>query len=398
MPAEDGDEVYLKPDYKIGIQALRDYVECEPREVEILTDAAETERLTAARVTVMPEVVYGIVHHTNIAKRYIVNEDGKKIYVADDENVKIIRLSYCDTDHEEDNDYQEEIDLSDIRPGDKIKAYGLEICPVDVPTHEFDAYFVIVRSPPPEPEPDTVVINRNKVTFYLSARDYNKNYIINGNKVNVKAKVPPADCEDSQEWPVIRGWVKVNGNKAEFHDIWFDNDVTIRGNSAKFENVVIAGDIYDSGNNTSIDTCENFSGGGQDQCQRGYKPRLLEVEYTGEYCRASDNDQDPQKTNCEGDPDFESEVFIRASDKENPEDSNARVWFEGLVELNDTFDIDAASAGEDELKSNTWVLIYESRGGRLLQKVNFHTSCSQPLAVGDQFGSLVLKDIELVSE
>ena len=90
-------------------------------------------------------------------------------------------------------------------------------------------------------------------------------------------------------------------------------------------------------------------------------------------------------------------MFIRASDKEKPDDSKAKVWFEGLVDRsNGVFNIDATNAGEDKLKSNTWVLIFDSRGGRLLQKINFHTSCSQPLAVGDQFGSLILEDIELV--
>jgi hypothetical protein len=134
----------------------------------------------------------------------------------------------------------------------------------------------------------------------------------------------------------------------------------------------------------------------EDQCKDGFKPQLLEMQYTGENCAASNNDQNPKKTLCEGDPDFDSEVFVRASDKENPDDKKAKVWFEGMVDLNDTFDIDATNAGEDKLKSSTYALIYDSRGGKLLQKIEFHTSCSQPLAVGDQFGSLVLEDIELV--
>ena len=133
-----------------------------------------------------------------------------------------------------------------------------------------------------------------------------------------------------------------------------------------------------------------------DQCKDGFKTQLLEMQYTGENCAASNNAQDPKKTLCEGDPGYNSKVFIRVSDKENPDDSKAKVWFKGMVDLNDTFGIDATNAGEDKLKSNTWALIYDNRGGRLLQKINFHTSCSQPLAIGDQFGSLVLEDIELV--
>lgn len=137
----------------------------------------------------------------------------------------------------------------------------------------------------------------------------------------------------------------------------------------------------------------------KDECIDGFKPQWLEMQYTGEDCTASSNSQDPDKTQCEGDPDFESEVFIRVSDKENPDDPKAKVWFEGEVDLEDTFTIDAGNAGEDKLKSNAWALIYESDDDeQLLQKINFHTSCSQPLAVGDQFGSLILEDMELVEK
>ena len=166
------------------------------------------------------------------------------------------------------------------------------------------------------------------------------------------------------------------------------------------------------------DCYDDCDGDDEDQCEKGLKVQLLEMRYTGEDCSASDNDQDPKKTSCEGDPDSESKVFVRASDKENSDDKKAKVWFEGIVERNHTFDIDATNAGEDYLKSNTWIHIYDPKDGddedddddndrrhkhgdddrKYLQKVNFHTSCSQPLAVGDQFGSLVLEDMELVSD
>ena len=39
-------------------------------------------------------------------------------------------------------------------------------------------------------------------------------------------------------------------------------------------------------------------------------------------------------------------------------------------------------------------LVIEVRqGGALLQLVRVHVSCSQPLAVGDQFGSLIVRQI-----
>ena len=43
--------------------------------------------------------------------------------------------------------------------------------------------------------------------------------------------------------------------------------------------------------------------------------------------------------------------------------------------------------GKTRLAANTYVFIYDMEGN-LLQTVKFHTSCSQPLFIGDQFGSL----------
>ena len=138
-------------------------------------------------------------------------------------------------------------------------------------------------------------------------------------------------------------------------------------------------------NQTSINACED-----------GLKPQVLEMRYTGEDCAASNHYQDPKKTSCEGDPNFDPKVFVSAIDKKDPHDSKANVWFEGTVKFKDTFQIDATNAGKDKLKAETWVFIYDHLGGTLLQKIKFHTSCSQPLAVEDHFGSLILKDIEFV--
>ena len=47
-----------------------------------------------------------------------------------------------------------------------------------------------------------------------------------------------------------------------------------------------------------------------------------------------------------------------------------------------------AESGKTKLESNTKLEIMQ--GGTLLQELEIHTSCSQPLNIGDQFGSLVL--------
>jgi len=124
-------------------------------------------------------------------------------------------------------------------------------------------------------------------------------------------------------------------------------------------------------------------------CDDGVKPQVLTMVYTGEGCDASNNLQDPAKTSCEGDPLGADPVFILATNKSNPYDVKAKVWFVGPVSLNTEFDIDATNAGESRLKAETYVHIF-GESQVLLQTVKFHTSCSQPLHIGDQFGSLVL--------
>jgi len=124
-------------------------------------------------------------------------------------------------------------------------------------------------------------------------------------------------------------------------------------------------------------------------CQLG-KPKVLTMHYTGETCAATSHSQDPSKVECIDYGTLPATVYIRASDKSNPSDGGARVWFQGPVDLDSTFDIDATLAGENKLTNETYVHIFNQAGGTLLQYIKFHTSCSQPLYEGDQFGSLVL--------
>ena len=120
---------------------------------------------------------------------------------------------------------------------------------------------------------------------------------------------------------------------------------------------------------------------GDDVCNAG-KPATLTMTYTGEDCSATSHDQDEDKVNCSGDPALASPVHIVAFEGND-------VFFDGMVDLGSTFVIDAALAGEDDLKSKTFVDVFDATG-KLLQSIEFHTSCSQPLLVGDQFGSLRL--------
>ena len=141
-----------------------------------------------------------------------------------------------------------------------------------------------------------------------------------------------------------------------------------------------------------IDACTPEGGPVEGQfCAGGAKPKSLVMQYTGAGCSATQHSQDPGKVFCEGDVNFEPIVRIRASDKADPNDGNARVWHDDLVVLAQNFGIDATNAGKTKLKSSTWVHVFDL-SGVLLQTVQFHTSCSQPLNEGDRFGGLTLLD------
>jgi hypothetical protein len=80
---------------------------------------------------------------------------------------------------------------------------------------------------------------------------------------------------------------------------------------------------------------------------------------------------------------------VTATDKEDPLYANALVWYDGTVSLGESFELVAEAAGEDELKSDTFLHV-SALDGAWLQTVKFHTSCSQPLVPGDRYGAFEL--------
>jgi hypothetical protein len=137
---------------------------------------------------------------------------------------------------------------------------------------------------------------------------------------------------------------------------------------------------------TSVDNgpiCE-LPDPGDDFCD-GTKIGTLTVQYTGEDCSATSTGQDESKVSCAGDPLDADPVHVVARN-----DNGDRVWFDGIVSLGGEFTLDSASAGESKLENATFVDVFDVDTGALLQSVEFHTSCSQPLFAGDQFGSILL--------
>ena len=119
------------------------------------------------------------------------------------------------------------------------------------------------------------------------------------------------------------------------------------------------------------------------------KAEALVMQYTGD--NVIDHSQDPCKVTVTGDPDDAPVVRIVASSRANIDDPKAEIYFDGEVNLDDTFAIDALLAGKSRLKGQTYVKIFApGLDGELLGSAGFHTSLSEPLVLGDQFGAIRL--------
>ena len=116
------------------------------------------------------------------------------------------------------------------------------------------------------------------------------------------------------------------------------------------------------------------------------KPQGLVFEYTGQDCSASNNTQE-KKAKCEDKASLaggDVEVFYKGKDRKKVGiDPTGEVVGVGELVLLDAFD-------RKKLHSKSKIEI--RRGGVTLQKLEIHTSCSKPLQVGDQFGSLILRE------
>ena len=122
------------------------------------------------------------------------------------------------------------------------------------------------------------------------------------------------------------------------------------------------------------------------------------MTYTGEDCSASQNKQGERGDNwsCEGDPGSSEIVRVMVTDRPDPSDPTAMVWFDGNVSLDESFRVDAWDLGTADLGPQTFVHIFGSgRETTPSQTVAFDTSCSRALGPGDQFGGILIETIEL---
>ncbi len=112
------------------------------------------------------------------------------------------------------------------------------------------------------------------------------------------------------------------------------------------------------------------------------------MTYTGESCDATNTSQQSDKYDCSGDPQGDNQVYIVVNSEEN--NLGGEVYFTGNVDLGGVFTASASNAGQNKLNSKTFFHIFDYQGGTEIQLVEIHASCSAPVVLGDQVGSLII--------
>ncbi|RKY07458.1 MAG: hypothetical protein DRP56_05660 [Planctomycetota bacterium] len=113
------------------------------------------------------------------------------------------------------------------------------------------------------------------------------------------------------------------------------------------------------------------------------KVTSLKLRYTGAGCAGSSHTQDTSKVTCTGGAASASPVRIVVTDK----DGNKQYLDQAGVVLGDVVEATAANAGANDFSAETKVTVYNAAGEQI-ESVIFHTSCSQPLNLGDAFASM----------
>ena len=113
------------------------------------------------------------------------------------------------------------------------------------------------------------------------------------------------------------------------------------------------------------------------------RPSWMQFKYYGGDCSQSANTQQPGKFFCEDFAPIPQGVpaYIRATYYKN-EDT---IYFEGTVEWDGIFNLTEPNG--DRLPADMNFTVYDSEGGTLLQRVQYHSSCSQNLFLKDRYGA-----------
>ena len=124
------------------------------------------------------------------------------------------------------------------------------------------------------------------------------------------------------------------------------------------------------------------------------KVEVLHLAYVGGDC-SFESSQDSSKARCLVDTGVLPEtVIIRVSDK-RANDRRGKIYLpDTVVTIGDVVTASAATARKKDFKAKTYVAFFDVNTGALLREVEFHTSCSQPLNLGNLFGGLRVVGID----
>jgi hypothetical protein len=193
-------------------------------------------------------------------------------------------------------------------------------------------------------------------------------------------------------WEIFAAGTENKIGESTFHLSCSDDDMNGPEDCGKFEGdgKDKAGFINDwlfegmAGNGLALDCTPNamdpldecsFEAPPPPNCDTLGKPTSLTFQYTGKDCTASDNDQPSDKFECSGVP---GDDPVSITIVKNP--NKFSVSPESGINQGDLVTLTAYGA---DLGAEVQLYV----GGQFLK---FHTSCSQPLAAGDIFGSLKL--------
>lgn len=133
------------------------------------------------------------------------------------------------------------------------------------------------------------------------------------------------------------------------------------------------------------------------ECERiavcGIKPANLELLYNGPHANGDHYAQDPGEVVIEtfASGALPNVVFIEVYDHRHRTGNGGRLFAEEVL-VGETFPIlnDYSEWNKPFVPPRITIEIRDTAAFELLQRITFHTSCSQPLAVGDQFGGIAV--------
>lgn len=134
----------------------------------------------------------------------------------------------------------------------------------------------------------------------------------------------------------------------------------------------------------SLTGCPRYNSTLDNNCDG--RPQVITFRYNGGDCSQSDNLQPRQKFSCtdenggppiaKGSPSYITAVPTGGDD----------IYFAGLVAIGEKYTLNA-NKEFDKLSADMTIQIFDFEGGNLLEQVDVHLSCSQPLFLFDKFGA-----------